>query len=209
MVRSIIPRDEVFFDRFEKMCALIVEAAEKLDTMLRDGGPFEAAARRIKTIESEADEQAHRTIEQLHKTFVTPLDRQDILRLTVGLDDILDMTEAASRRMELYGPRRVMEEAMEMAGVLVESTKQVAEMVGLLRTLKKTSNRILELAIEIDRLENEADQVHHRALARMFREESDARELIKWKDILEHIELATDRCEDVSDIVEGIVLENT
>lgn len=208
MVRSIIPRDEVFFDRFEKICVLIVEAAEKLKAMLEAGSPYDSAARRIKIIESEADEQVHQCIERLHKTFVTPLDRQDILKLTVRLDDILDLAQAASSRLELYDPKRVMEEVKELTRVFVESTRQVASMVGLLRNLKKQSDRILELAVEINRLENEADQVHRRAIGRLFREEDDTRELIKWKDIFEHIEAATDRCEDVSDIIEGIVLEN-
>jgi predicted phosphate transport protein (TIGR00153 family) len=208
MVRSIIPRDEVYFDSFEKICVLIVEAAEKLKTMLDGESPFEASARRIKIIENEADEQVHRAVEKLHKTFVTPLDRQDILKLTAGLDDIVDRTEAISARLDLYNPKRVMEEAKELTGVFVQAAKQVAEMVGLLRNLKKQSSRILEHALEINRLENEADQVHHKAIAKLFQEENDTKELIKWKDILDNMEMATDRCEDISDIVRGIVLEN-
>jgi predicted phosphate transport protein (TIGR00153 family) len=208
MVRSIIPRDEVYFDSFEKICVLIVEAAEKLKTMLDEGGPFDAAARRIKIIENEADEQVHRVVEKLHKTFVTPLDRQDILKLTAGLDDIVDRIEAISARLELYNPKRIMEEAKELIGVFIQAANQVAEMVGLIRNLKKQSSRILEHAVEINRLENEADQVYHKAIEKLFQEENDTKELIKWKDIFDNLEMATDRCEDVSDIVRGIVLEN-
>ena len=208
MIRSIIPRDEVYFDSFEKICVLIVEAAEKLKTMLDEGGPFDASARRIKIIENETDEQVHRAVEKLHKTFVTPLDRQDILKLTAGLDDIVDRIEAVSARLDLYNPKRVMEEAKQLTGVFVQAAKQVAEMVGLLRNLKKQFSRILEHAVEINRLENEADQVHHKAIAKLFQEEHDTKELIKWKDILDNMEMAADRCEDVSDIVRGIVLEN-
>ncbi|UCH19518.1 MAG: DUF47 domain-containing protein [Deltaproteobacteria bacterium] len=208
MVRSIIPRDEVYFDSFEKICVLIVEAAEKLKTMLDEGSPFDAPARRIKIIENEADEQVHRVVEKLHKTFVTPLDRQDILKLTAGLDDIVDRTEAISARLDLCNPKRVMEEAKELTGLFVQSANQVAEMVGLIRHLKKQSSRILEHAVEVNRLENEADQVYHKAIAKLFQEENDTKELIKWKDILDNMEMAVDRCEDVSDIVRGIVLEN-
>jgi predicted phosphate transport protein (TIGR00153 family) len=209
VIRSIIPRDEVFFDRFEKICALIVEATRSLQEMLGEGGSFEAHARRIKDLESESDEQVHHAVEHLHKTFVTPLDRQDILQLATRLDDILDMTEAASSRIHLFRPRQIIEEARQLADVLVRITGQVAEMIGLIRNMGKRADRILELTVEIDRLENAADEVRRNAVARLFVEEDDAKELIKWKDILEHMAQATDRCEDVSDIVEGLVLEST
>jgi predicted phosphate transport protein (TIGR00153 family) len=208
MFRSIIPREEVFFDNFEKICALMTEAAKHLRTMLEIGGPYDEAARRIKGIENEADELTHRSIETLHKTFVTPLDRQDILRLVVGLDDILDTTEAVSSLLDLYNPRKAMREATRLADLLVQGSEKVAVMVGLLRQLSKQSDRLLTLAVELNHLENEADRAYQQAIARLFQEEDDPKELIKWKDILEHIESATDRCEDVADIIEGIVLEN-
>jgi predicted phosphate transport protein (TIGR00153 family) len=208
MFRSIIPREEVFFDNFEKICALMTEAAKHLRTMLEIGGPYDEAARRIKGIENEADELTHRSIETLHKTFVTPLDRQDILRLVVGLDDILDTTEAVSSLLNLYNPRNAMQMAVRLADLLVQGTEKVAVMVGLLRQLSKQSDRLLTLAVELNHLENEADRAYQQAIARLFQKEDDPKELIKWKDILEHIESATDRCEDVADIIEGIVLEN-
>jgi predicted phosphate transport protein (TIGR00153 family) len=208
MFRSIIPREEVFFDNFEKICALMTEAAKHLRTMLEIGGPYDEAARRIKGIENEADELTHRSIETLHKTFVTPLDRQDILRLVVGLDDILDTTEAVSSLLNLYNPRNAMQMAVRLADLLVQGSEKVAVMVGLLRQLSKQSDRLLTLAVELNHLENEADRAYQQAIARLFQEEDDPKELIKWKDILEHIESATDRCEDVADIIEGIVLEN-
>lgn len=208
MFRSIIPREEVFFDNFEKICALMTEAAKHLRTMLAKGGPYDEAARRIKSIESEADEVTHLSIATLHKTFVTPFDRQDILQLIVGLDDILDTTEAVSSLLNLYNPRNAIQETGPLAELLIQSTEKVAAMVGLLRQLSKQSDRLLTLAVELNHLENEADRAYQQAIARLFQEEDDPKELIKWKDILEHIERATDRCEDVADIIEGIVLEN-
>jgi len=208
MFRSIIPREEVFFDNFEKICTLMTQAAGDLRTMLEKGRPYYEAAHRIKSIESEADELTHRSIATLHKTFVTPLDRQDILRLIVGLDDILDTTEAVSSLLELYNPRNAMQEAIRLADLLVQGTEKVAAMVGLLRQLGKQSDRLMALAVDLNRLENEADRAYQQAIARLFQEEDDPKELIKWKDILEHIESATDQCEDVADIIEGIVLEN-
>jgi predicted phosphate transport protein (TIGR00153 family) len=209
MARSIIPRDEAFFDYFDRVGTKLVEAAECLKRMLEEGGSYEEHARRIKAIESESDELVHHLIERLHKTFVTPLDRQDIYKLAVRLDDILDLTDASSSRIDLYRPKEVMQEALDLARIILQSTKQVSEMIGLLRNLKKQSAHILKLAVEIDRLENDADHIRRIAIARLFRDEGDAKELIKWKDILEHMEAATDCCEDVSDIIEGIVMEST
>jgi predicted phosphate transport protein (TIGR00153 family) len=208
MFRSIIPREEFFFDNFEKICALMTEAAKALRAMLENSGSYAEAAQAIKALEGQADELTHRSIEKLHKTFVTPLDRQDILRLVVGLDDILDTTEAVSSLLELYHPRNTMQEAIDLADLLVQGTEKVAVMVGLLRKLSKQSDRLLALAVELNHLENEADRAYQQAIAHLFKEENDPKELIKWKDILEHIETATDQCEDVADIIEGIVLEN-
>jgi predicted phosphate transport protein (TIGR00153 family) len=208
MIRSIIPKEEVFFDNFEQICVLIVESAEKLKAMLIKGRPFDESARSIKKIEREVDQEVQQTVIKLHKTFVTPFDRQDILKLTTGLDDILDMIEAVSSLLKLYDPRQVVREAGEIADVLTLSTMKVAEMVESLRNLKKQSSQIFELAATVSQLENDADQLYQDAIAWLFREEHDIKELIKWKDILEHIEAATDRCEDVSDIIEGIALEN-
>ncbi len=128
--------------------------------------------------------------------------------MIVGLDDILDTTEAVSSLLELYNPRNAMQEAIRLADLLVQGTEKVAVMVGLLRQLGKQSDRLLALAVELNHLENEADRAYQQAIARLFQEEDDPKELIKWKDILEHIETATDQCEDVADIIEGIVLEN-
>jgi predicted phosphate transport protein (TIGR00153 family) len=208
MFRSIIPREEVFFDNFEGICGFMTEAAKHLKNMLEKGDPYDETADRIKKLEREADELTHRSIETLHKTFVTPLDRQDILQLIVGLDDILDTTEAVSSLLKLYNPRKIAPKAADLADLLVEGTEKVAVMVGLLRKLNKESDRLMALAVELNHLENEADRAYQQAIARLFQEEDDPKELIKWKDILEHIETATDQCEDVADIIEGIVLEN-
>ncbi|MBW2488816.1 MAG: DUF47 domain-containing protein [Deltaproteobacteria bacterium] len=208
MFRSIIPREEVFFDNFEGICGFMTEAARGLRTMLEKGAPYDEAADRIKKLEQQADELTHRSIETLHKTFVTPLDRQDILRLIVGLDDILDTTEAVSSLLKLYNPRKILPKAADLAELLVRGTEKVAVMVGLLRQPSKAADRLMALAVELNQLENEADQTYQQAIARLFQDEDNSKELIKWKDILEQIETATDQCEDVADIIEGIVLEN-
>ncbi len=112
------------------------------------------------------------------------------------------------KSLNLYNPRNAMQEALRLADLLVQGTEKVAVMVGLLRQLSKQSDRLLALGLELNRLENEADRAYQQAIARLFQEEDDPKEVIKWKDILEHIETATDQCEDVADIIEGLVLEN-
>lgn len=206
-MKSLLPRDDLFFDSFEKIGSLNAIGALKLAELLDEPSEAESLSRRIKLIESECDEVVHRTFDHLHRTFVTPLDRQDIIKLLGRYDDVLDYTESASSRIHLFKPRAIPEEARQLAKLLCECTKVLGEMVALIRDLKKHSEHVLELAVEVNRLENEADLVHRSALSRLFGEEEDVRELIKWKDILLHIESAIDRCEDVADIIEGIVLE--
>jgi len=208
MVKSLIPRDEFFFDQFEKISANVVSGVEVLIQLLERKECFGEYAQKLKTIEHETDQFVHTLMSHLHKTFVTPIDREDIHRLAHRLDDILDHAEAAGSRINLYCPVSIPQEAYELARVLLESAKLVHEMVSLLRKLKKP-DRILELAVEINRLEDQADYIRRSTVARLFRDEKDPFELIKWKDILEYMERATDRCEDVADITEGIVLENT
>lgn len=208
MFKSFIPKNEDFFDFFDKISAGILEGVQALLQMLEARSEWKEYAQKIKTIEHQTDQTVHGLMSKLHKTFVTPIDRMDIHDLAVQLDEILDQTEAAASRIDLYCPDCMPGEIKELSIVLLESVKLVQEMVSLLRKLKKPQ-RILELTKEIDRLEDEADYIRRSAVARLFREEKDPFELVKWKDIFEYLERATDCCEDVANITEGIVLENT
>ncbi len=208
MFKSLTPKDQEFYDLFDKVSTGVMEASQMLSTMLETAGRSAEFSQKIKTIEHQTDQTVHTLVSKLHKTFVTPIDRYDIHQLAVHLDEILDQAEAASSRIEMYCPKYVPPEARELAAVLLESTKLIQEMVGLLRRLKKPG-RILELTVEVKRLEDQADYIRRSTIARLFREEENPFELIKWKDILEYMERATDCCEDVANIVEGIVLENT
>ncbi|MFZ2053239.1 MAG: DUF47 family protein [Candidatus Aminicenantales bacterium] len=208
MFKSFTPKDQEFYDLFDKISAGVREAAQTLAAMLETSGRSAEFSQKIKTIEHQTDQTVHALVAKLHKTFVTPIDRYDIHQLAVHLDNILDQAEAVSSRVEMYCPDCVPLEARELAAVLLESTKLVQEMISLLRRLKKPA-RILELTVEIKRLEDQADYLRRSTVARLFREEKNPVELIKWKDILEYLERATDCCEDVANITEGIVLENT
>jgi predicted phosphate transport protein (TIGR00153 family) len=208
MIKSLTPKNELFYDHFDKICSGIVEGVETLIVMLDSKDKSAEFSKKIKTIEHQTDQTVHALMSKLHKTFVTPIDREDIHQLAGRLDDILDQAEAASSRIEIYCPECMPPEVRDLAGVLLESAKLVQEMVGLLRRLKKP-DRILELTVEINRLEDQADYIRRSTVARLFREEKNPFELVKWKDILEYLERATDCCEDVANITEGIVLENT
>ncbi len=210
MLRSFIPRDTTFFDEFDRLSDTVVKGVEALAEMLREGQRLEEHTQRIKVLEHQADEIVHATMTHLHRTFITPLDREQIHRLVAKIDDILDLAYGAASRLELYKPRAMRPEATRLADILAESTRLVKETVAGLRELKrKRTTRLLELAVEINHKENEADVERRTAVAALLRDEKDPFEFIKWKEILDLIEDATDRCEDVADIVEGIVLENS
>lgn len=207
-MKKILPKDNFYFGQFERMTEKIVEGVCILDEMLEKGNRYGEYARHLKTVEHEGDHIVHNILNHLHKTFITPIDREDIHMLVGRLDDILDLAEGAGSRIDMYQPRDIPPEAKKLTKVLVESATLVKEMICLLNNLRKPE-RILELTVEINRLEDEADYIRRSTLARLFRDEQDVRELIKWKDILEYIERSTDRCEDVANITEGIVLEHT
>jgi len=207
MLEALIPKEKMFFELFCKAAAKSVQACEALEVMLGELGQAESHARRIKSLEHEADEFTHRTVELLHKTFVTPLDRDDIHRLSTRLDDVLDLIESAAARLHTYDVRQAKPEALAQARVLKRSTQQIERALSLLGTAKKSRTEILELCVEVNRLENEGDAILRDAIARLFRDEQDIRSVLKWKDIYDDLEMAIDRCEDVANIVEGIVIE--
>src|SRR5262249_26247867 len=166
-----------------------------------------AKAKRIKEIEHECDTITHQCVEALHKTFITPIERDDIYRLISRMDDIMDYVEAAAERMALYKLTQMTEDVKNLADVLVRATQELAEAVKLLRNMQN-AEAISQKCIDINRLENEADSLLRTAVARLFDEENDTKTIIKWKEIYENLESASDRCEDVANIIEGVVLEH-
>ena len=205
MLRSIVPRDEQFFDLFDELTGHIVDGAAILSEMMADGDDLDAYAERLLDCEHRADEAVHSALGRLHRTFITPLDRLDIQRLVVSLDDILDRANAAGSRLALYRPNTLRPEAGQLSVTLLAAAELVREMVGLLRNMKQRE-RILELTVAVNSRENEADRLRRGAVASLLEQEKDPFEFMKWKEILDFIEEATDRCERVADIVEGIVL---
>jgi predicted phosphate transport protein (TIGR00153 family) len=204
----LLPHDASFFSQFEAQGKKTVEGCKAFQEMVEDPTSLEAKARRIKQIEHECDDITHAVVASLHKTFITPIDRNDIYRLITKMDDIMDLVEAASERLALYELHTMTKEAVDLARCLVSSAEHVAGAVAGIRDLGKPAG-ILEHCIEINRLENAADGILRAALARLFRDEKDPIAVIKWKEIYETLEAATDRCEDVANVIEGVVLENS
>ena len=203
----LIPREEKFFDLFDELSDKIEEGVKAFLEMLNHYDSFDSHLARLKSIEHEADMITHTTYEKMHKTFLTPLDREDIYALVNKMDSILDMIEASAVRMYLYKVKTPAEELFVLMRILTEAIAKVKVVVHALRD-KKNSRMILEACVEINTLENEGDYVLRTAMARLFEREKDPIELIKWKEIFERIEESIDVCEDVSNIIEGIVLKH-
>jgi predicted phosphate transport protein (TIGR00153 family) len=204
----LLPRDESFFDQFEKQGRKTVEGCRAFLELVESPGDVPAQAKVIKNIEHECDLITHSVVAQLHRTFITPLDRNDIYRLITKMDDIMDLVESAAERVALYEITEMTKEVCDLSRTLLSSAERVLEAVAGFRDLKHPE-LILEKCVEINRLENEADALLRGTLAKLFREVKDPITVMKWKEIYELLETATDRCEDVANIIEGVVLENS
>lgn len=202
-----IPREVKFFDLFEELADRIEAGGKLFLEMVESGAYTEAQTARLKEIEHEADVITHRTYEKMHTTFLTPLDREDIYSLVNKLDSVLDMTEAAAARIVLYRVKEPSPTIADQAKVLNEAIGKLKVIIHGLRDMKNAP-QILQACVEVNTLENAGDVILRTTMARLFENEPDVRELIKWKEIHERIEEAIDVCEDVSNIVEGIILKN-
>jgi len=198
--------DRSFYDAFERHAARIVEAGKLISELVRQPERSVELAKKIKDVENEGDRITHETIARLHKTWITPIDRADIHSLISALDDVLDLIEAVSERVALYEVKDLPEFVVKLADSLQRATVAVDQAIKLLPQVKQPKE-MLDLCIEINRLENEADNSYRHGLATLFKGGYDAIEVMKWRDIIDNLEAATDRCEDVANILEGIVLE--
>ena len=204
MAFRLIPREERFYDDFVALAQQIRRGAGLLEDMLVPDRPIWDKADEIKEVEHKCDFLTHEIIQRLHRTFVTPLDREDIHTLARSLDDVMDAIDASAAVVRLYQIVQVRPDARELARLVKASADQ---MVLALRALERRQG-VAEPAVEINRLENEADRAHQIALRRLFEEEKDPIAIIKWKEILDFLEDATDRCEDVANVLEGVVVKH-
>ncbi len=207
MFGRLMPTEGKFFELFNQHAELCVKGAREMVALMTNFDDLEMRVHAIEAIEKEADKVTHNTIEMLHKTFITPLDRDDIHQLITRMDDILDLLEDAGQTISLYDIKAITPEAKRLAELCLACALKVQTAVGLLHNMDN-SRQILTLCTEIDRLESDADHVMRAAMSKLFRDEPDVRNLIKLKAIYEILETVTDRCEDVANILEGIIVEN-
>lgn len=207
MFGRLMPNEGKFFDLFIQHGDLCVKGAKEMVALMTNFDDLENRVHAIESVEKQADKVTHQTLDLLHKTFITPLDRDDIHKLITRMDDILDLLEDAGQTISLYDIKAITPEAKRLAELCLACTEKVKAAVGLLHNMDNSA-QILGICEEIDRLESDADHVMRAAMSKLFRDEPDVRNLIKLKAIYEILETVTDRCEDVANIIEGIIVEN-
>ena len=200
----LIPREEKFFADFQALADELKRGARLLEDMLAPEHPAWDKADEIKEAEHKCDQLTHEIIQRLNRTFVTPLDREDIFNLARSLDDVMDAIDAVAALVRLYRLDSVRVGARELARIVTASTDQVRLAVGAMQEHKG----LMPHAIEVNRLENEADRVHHQAVSKLFEEERDPLTIIKWKETFDFLEDASDRCEDVANVIEGVMVKH-
>ena len=212
MFGKLMPKEGKYFDHFNDHAALIVRGGELLTELIAAlaNQPDQVArvTEEIDTVERQADKITHETLAQLHKSFITPFDRDEIHELISGMDDILDIIQDVAESVALYDIHQIPQEATGLAQVTARCCNHIAAVVKLLNSMQNGPH-ILTICHEIDELESDADRMHRELMSKLFREEADVRQVIKLKEIYELLESVSDRCKDVSGTVEAIVLENS
>jgi uncharacterized protein len=202
----LLPREDRFYTLIEAAASNMSKGAEMLLAMLNDYTDIAEKAKAIKDVEHAGDELTHETYEQLNRIFVTPLDREDIGAISSALDDVLDLVEASADDFVLFGIEEPQSSALEMAQLIVQSCVEIQEAVSHLRRLNKDRAAVRDRLTEINRLENQGDTVYRNAIQALFRQ-SDPLLIIKWKQVYDHLERAIDSCEDVADVLHGVMLK--
>ena len=202
----LLPREEKYFEMFNRQAAYVVEAADQLHQLFDDFANREVYVSRITEIENQCDEVTHQIIKKLNQTFITPIDREDIHALAGGLDDIVDAIEYTARRVILYRIGESTDYARNMTGVLRQLSNALETGVKALETEGQTA---MKSCVDIHRLESEGDVFHRSAIDSIFATETDALKVIKYKELYEKLERAMDRCEDVANVIEAVVLKNS
>jgi len=207
MFARLMPKEARFFDMFVAHAEVCRQGARELAALMGNLAHADDRIASIEALEKKADKITHDTVDLLHRTFVTPLDRDQIHKLISTMDDVMDLMQDVAQSISLYDIKQVTPDACALADICVQCADRMHMVVGLLHKLKDTAS-ILKICAEIDRLESDADRVMRRGMGRLFRDEADTRQLIKMKAVYELLEEVTDRCEDVANLVEGIALEN-
>jgi predicted phosphate transport protein (TIGR00153 family) len=201
------PKGDKFFDLFEEGAANLVETAKLFRDLVKEWEGVEDKVREIRDLEHKGDDITHRIMSNLHSTFFTPLDREDIAYLGQSLDDVVDFIQSAADSMLLYRIDRPTESAVRLTDIIVDACVLIERSMPSLRRRARLRD-MLPCCVELNRLENEADRVYRQALGDLFDNHTDVRNIIKWREIYDHMESATDRCEDVANVLEGVALKH-
>ena len=204
MAFRLIPKEEKFYADFLAMADELQKGARLLEAMLESNHPVWDKADEIKEVEHKCDFLTHEIIQRLNRTFVTPIDREDIHELARSLDDVMDAIDASAAMIRLYRLNAVRFGARELARVVSASTVEIRKALAAMSEGKSLAAH----AVEINRLENEADRIHQQAVGRLFDEETNPIIVMKWKETLDFLEQATDRCEDVANVIEGVAVKH-
>ena len=207
MLEKLMPKSDEFFDDFDAQAEATVRGARLLLSLFEDFTDVERKVAAIKQVEHEGDNIAHRAFERLHRQFITPFDRGEIHRLLGRIDDVLDLTDATAERLFLYEVGPIPQAAKDLARILVPATEKLRDAVRQTREIKNPA-QLLASCREIKALESDADTLVRAALAALFKSGADPLSIMKWKEIYDLMETATDRCEDVANVIEGVVLEH-
>ena len=204
LLQKLLPRDESFFRMFVRQAENVQAGAQALAEMLTNYTDVEAKAGHIKDLEHTGDEITHALLTRLNQTFITPFDREDIHELASRIDDVIDLLDAAATRLVLYRVTVIRPGVLELAGTIRDATAQIVPAVRLL----EKEGRVFDHCVEINRLENVADAQSRDLIAQLFEQEKDPVQIIKWKEIFEVMETEVDKCEDVSNVIESVILKN-
>ncbi len=204
---NLAPQEKRFFQLFEASANNMVDTAQALKDMVSTWESIDLRAEHISDLEHKGDSITHEIIALLHRTFVTPFDREDINMLAQTMDDVADLIHSAADDMDLYRVDEPTRQSLELADIILKGSIEIQKAVPLLRR-RSDLKEMLKHCVEINRLENVADRVYRQALAELFNEETEPIQVIKWREIYQHLETATDRCEDVANVLEGVALKH-
>jgi predicted phosphate transport protein (TIGR00153 family) len=203
----ITAKEEIFFDLFVETADAICKAAKMLADLMTNYCDVNHKIKAIEDMEHECDQHVHKIFEQLNKSFITPIDREDILLLAKELDNITDAIESTAHRFHMLNVKTIREESKTLAKLIVQCTSELREVMADLKNMKK-STTLQRRIIEVNRLENEGDEIFRNAITELFASENDPLEVIKWKEIYEYLENTLDACEDVANISEGVIMKH-
>ncbi|HEX3046541.1 MAG TPA: DUF47 family protein [Bacillota bacterium] len=203
----ITPKEEIFFTLFVETMDASCRAAEKLEALMSNYKNIEESIKEIEEIEHECDHHVHQIFEQLNKSFITPIDREDIHLIAKELDNITDTIESTAHRFRMLNVREIREDAKKMAKLIVECTRELRDVMADLKNMRRSASLRAKI-IEVNRLENEGDDIFRNAITNLFASSQDPMEVIKWKEIYEYLENTLDACEDVANSSEGVIMKH-